>query len=67
MNTHDARLDRLRQIWAPPAVSDEVRVARIARELGRDVASVRMEIDELRARTRARRGRHTGGDGGGPR
>jgi hypothetical protein len=55
MSTHDRRLDRLRQIWAPPEVRDEVRVQRIARELDRDVASVRAEIDELRAKVRAAR------------
>ncbi len=49
----EARLDRLRQIWAPSDVSDEVRVQRIACALGRDVASIRAEIDQLRTKVRA--------------
>ncbi len=53
MTTHDQRLDRLRQIWAPPETNDERRLQRIACALGRDVPSVRAEIDELRAKVRA--------------
>ncbi len=49
----EARLDRLRQIWSPSEVSEGVRVQRIARELGRDVNSIRAQIDQLRAKVRA--------------